>query len=245
MQRPIGGYSPGNCSWIARSENIRRGILDGPKGSSWGITAFGETKTALGWAADPRCAVGCQGLLDRLARGMAPEDAIRAPLFSVRGEGRHRAKRRRQRKESVPIDWARGRELHEKGLDVAEVALLLDASYHGVLRGMRKRGWLEAEDASNWRKLPHARQLRKVWWSMRERCSLPSHPAFKRQGGRGIRVCEAWRDFATFHAWALQAGYGPGLCLVRMDRRRDYEPGNCTWGTRRDVQLKAARKVSK
>ena len=161
------GYSPGNCAWISRSENIARGILDGPTGSRWGITAFGETKSALAWADDPRCAVGGQGLLDRLARGMSPEEAIRAPLFSVRGTQFQPPKRKRRRKEYAPIDWDRAHELHvEKGLDVAEVALLLDASYHGVLRGLRQRGWLVAEDHGAWRKLPHARLLRKAWQSI-------------------------------------------------------------------------------
>jgi hypothetical protein len=40
------------------------------------ITAFGETKTAKEWEVDPRCSVSAKKILDRIERGVYPEDAI-------------------------------------------------------------------------------------------------------------------------------------------------------------------------
>lgn len=241
------GYAPGNCAWIPRGENIKRGILAGPRGASWGITAFGDTKTALAWAQDPRCTVGAQGLLDRLARGMRPELAINAPRFS--DSTRVGLSKRRPRRGSRPrrvIDWDRVRDLHvEKRLDVSETALALDASYHAVLRGLRERGWLIEHKGVPWSKLRYGRLLHKTWGNMFERCQRVAHPQYGKVGGKGIKVCEQWGDFGAFHAWALRSGYRPGLCLTRVERRQDYGPANCHWITRQEMSKSVEPTISR
>jgi hypothetical protein len=190
------GYAPENCTWISRSENIKRGILAGPRGAGWGITAFGETKTA----ADPPCATGGQGLLDRLGRGMSVERAITLPKFAERRAARS-SRLRRPQGGRVRIDWKKARDVHvKKGLSVSDTALVLDASYHGVLRGLRQRGWLQARDATPPTKLRHGRLLHKVWQNMRERCWSKAHPAYEHVGGHGIGVCDSWDEFGAFHA---------------------------------------------
>ena len=68
-----GPYSPDNCVWAdwrTQSRNKRRNIH---------VTAFGETKVAKDWAADPRCAVGPQALTKRLRRGWDAASAITTP----------------------------------------------------------------------------------------------------------------------------------------------------------------------
>lgn len=42
------------------------------------VTAFGETKTLHGWAADPRCVMSMPAFKARLDRGMTPEEAMTA-----------------------------------------------------------------------------------------------------------------------------------------------------------------------
>lgn len=66
---------------------------------------------------------------------------------------------------------------------------------------------------------------------MHERCSNAKHFAFKDYGGRGIRVCESWREFEAFMS---DMGVRPdGMTLGRIDNEKGYEPGNCRWETQK------------
>lgn len=76
-----------------------------------------------------------------------------------------------------------------------------------------------------------------TWTHMRERCLNPRHSKYHRYGGRGITICDEWRDDpVAFCAWATANGWQPGLQLDRINNDGNYEPGNCRFVTHAENQ---------
>lgn len=95
-------------------------------------------------------------------------------------------------------------------------------------------------------------KLYNVWTHMIQRCYNPKHVAYKRYGGRGITVCEEWRNsFLIFQKWAMENGYDENApfhqCTIdRIDNDRGYSPDNCRWAdakTQRNNQSKVVKGV--
>lgn len=89
-----------------------------------------------------------------------------------------------------------------------------------------------------------------VWAGMIERCENPKHRDYMSYGGRGITICDEWRnDFALFKDWAYANGYDEnaeyGKCtLDRIDVNGNYCPDNCRWVSMEEQQ-KNKRKTRK
>lgn len=70
----------------------------------------------------------------------------------------------------------------------------------------------------------------RAWASMKRRCYNHNVEKYEHYGGRGITVCDRWKD--SFVNFLDDMGRCPeGLSLDRINNDGHYEPGNCKWST--------------
>jgi len=71
-----------------------------------------------------------------------------------------------------------------------------------------------------------------VFKAMQQRCLNPKDKAYPEWGGRGITICDEWKNnFVSFYNWAIVNGYKKGLLLDRENNDKGYYPSNCRWIT--------------
>lgn len=82
----------------------------------------------------------------------------------------------------------------------------------------------------------------KIWRLMIQRCEQPSASPYAYYGGRGIKVCDRWRN--SFEAFLADMGERPSRrhSIDRIDPNGNYEPSNCRWATHFE-QMKNTRRT--
>jgi hypothetical protein len=78
----------------------------------------------------------------------------------------------------------------------------------------------------------HKHPLYGAWSNMKSRCYCTSADGYEYYGGKGIKVCDEWRNsFVNYHDWMILNGWRRGLSLDRIDGNKDYCPENCRVAT--------------
>jgi len=81
--------------------------------------------------------------------------------------------------------------------------------------------------------------LYRKWSGMITRVTNQKESHWHRYGGRGITICNEWRnDFMAFYNWAIANGYEKGLTIDRINNDGNYEPSNCQWITMEENTMK-------
>ena len=89
---------------------------------------------------------------------------------------------------------------------------------------------------------PHRKErIYHIYTAMKQRCYNPNAKHYADYGGRGITVCDEWKNNPdTFIEWSFANGYGESLTIDRINNNEGYSPDNCRWVTL-DTQAKNKR----
>lgn len=80
-----------------------------------------------------------------------------------------------------------------------------------------------------------------TWQGMKKRCYNPKTVKYPSYGGRGITVCEQWKD--SFETFFQDMGSRPSAqhSIERINNDGNYEPKNCRWALAKEQSRNTRR----
>lgn len=82
----------------------------------------------------------------------------------------------------------------------------------------------------------------RIWRDMINRCHYDKYKERHLYGGRGIVVCDRWRN--SFDSFYSDMGQPPdGKSIDRINPDGNYEPGNCRWATAKEQAANRRKSV--
>lgn len=99
-----------------------------------------------------------------------------------------------------------------------------------------KRNLTKRTRPRGYSKMRRTKRFFRCWVNIFQRCYNPNHEDFHHYGGRGIKVCEEWKDFEIFMS-DLFEDYEENIkirgekntTIDRINNNGDYEFSNVRW----------------